>query len=222
MSGDEAWLRNEICRVGRSLFERGLAHGSAGNISTRLPHGAGILIAPTVACLGFLRPDRLALVDGQGVQRSGDRASKTLALHRRIYEAAPDAGCVIHTHSYHLVSLTLHGVWRANDIVPPLTPYQVMKVGHVPLVPYCRPGSAAVADTVAELIESYAARGLPLRAAMCERLGPQVWHVDPTQAMALLEELEEAARLWLAGGCSAVPMPDAAIEDLRRDLGAPW
>jgi ribulose-5-phosphate 4-epimerase/fuculose-1-phosphate aldolase len=128
----ESELRNEICRVGRSLFERGYVHATAGNISVRLEDG--YLITPTDACLGFLEPDRLAKVDINGTQVGGDRASKTLVLHRKIYAADSAAGCVIHTHSTHLVGLTLAGVWSASDIVPPITPYYVMKVGHVPLV----------------------------------------------------------------------------------------
>ena len=122
------FLRSEICRVGRSLFERGYVHATAGNISARLPadKGGGILITPTDACLGFLDPDSLAWVDDAGEQRAGDRASKTVALHRRIYAADPDAHCVLHTHSSHLVRLTLQGVWTIEDILPPITPYFVM------------------------------------------------------------------------------------------------
>ena len=137
----------EICRVGRSLFERGYAHATAGNISVRLDHG--VLITPTDACLGHLLPERLAFVDDAGEQRAGDRASKTLALHRRIYESDPAARCVIHTHSTHLVALTLAGVWSDADVLPPITPYYVMKVGHVPLIAYRRPGDAQAADAVA-------------------------------------------------------------------------
>jgi ribulose-5-phosphate 4-epimerase/fuculose-1-phosphate aldolase len=144
---DEAFLREEICRVGRSLFERAYVHATAGNISVRL--NDGFLITPTDACLGHLDPARLARLDAAGVQIGGDRASKTLALHRRIYGAAAEAACVIHTHSTHLVALTLEGVWRADDILPPITPYYVMKVGHVPLIPYHRPGDPGVGDLVA-------------------------------------------------------------------------
>ena len=138
---DDGALREEICRVGRSLFERGYVHASAGNISVRLDDG--FLITPTDACLGTLEPARLARIDAPGQQTGGDRASKTLALHRRIYDSAPDARCVIHTHSTHLVALTLQGVWSADDILPPITPYFVMKVGHVPLIPYHRAGRPA-------------------------------------------------------------------------------
>jgi ribulose-5-phosphate 4-epimerase/fuculose-1-phosphate aldolase len=213
---NEAALRDEICRVGRSLFERGYVHASAGNISVRLDDG--YLITPTDACLGTLDPARLARVNAAGEQTSGDRASKTLALHRRIYDSAPGAGCVIHTHSTHLVALTLQGVWSEADILPPITPYFVMKVGHVPLIPYHRPGDPAVAELVAARIAERPA----LRAVMLERLGPNVWHHTPAEASAVLEELEETARLWLLCQPRPAPLDAAQLEALRRQFGAAW
>ena len=215
-------LRSEICRVGRSLFERGYVHASAGNISVRLPEGRGYLITPTDACLGFLQPHALAHVNPEGTQLSGERASKTLAMHRSIYAAEPEAHCVIHTHATQLVALTLTGVWHANDIVPPITPYYVMKVGHVPLIPYHRPGDPAAADAVAAAITAARERGAPIRAVMLDRLGPNVWHDSPASAMAVLEELEETARLWLLTGRSAAPLTDAQINELRQTFGARW
>ena len=212
-------LREEICRVGASLYARGYVHAHAGNISVRLPDG-GFLITPTDACLGALDPARLAAVDPQGAQTGGDRASKTLALHRRIYAADPQAHCVIHTHSTHLVALTLAGVWSADDIVPPITPYFVMKVGHVPLIPYHRPGDPAVADLVADRIAAMQAAGRPLRAVMLERLGPNVWHHSPADASAVLEELEETARLWLK--TRPAPLTADQIAELRQHFDAHW
>ena len=215
-------LRSEVCRVGRSLFERGYVHASAGNISVRLPEGRGFLITPTDACLGFLQPHALAHVNNEGTQLTGERASKTLAMHRSIYAAEPEAQCVIHTHATQLVALTLAGVWAAADIVPPITPYYVMKVGHVPLIPYHRPGDPAAAEAVAAAIAAAHTRGAPIRAVMLDRLGPNVWHDSPASAMAVLEELEETARLWLLTGRCAVPLTEAQIDDLRRTFGARW
>jgi ribulose-5-phosphate 4-epimerase/fuculose-1-phosphate aldolase len=217
---DEEALRLEICRVGRSLFERGYVHATAGNISARLSDG--YLITPTDACLGFLEPGRLAKVDAAGNALGADRPSKTLALHRRIYGADAFARCVIHTHSTHLVALTLEGVWTPDDIVPPITPYYVMKVGHVPLIPYHRPGDAVVGDLVAEAIARFAARGAPIRAVMLDRLGPNVWHESPAAATAVLEELEETAKLWVMGRRAAKPLAEPHIEELRRAFGARW
>jgi ribulose-5-phosphate 4-epimerase/fuculose-1-phosphate aldolase len=220
-TSDDAALRDEVCRVGRSLFERGYVHASAGNISVRL-HDGDLLITPTEACLGTLRPDSLARVNAAGVQTGGERASKTLALHRHIYAADPLARCVIHTHSTHLVALTLQGVWSDDDILPPITPYFVMKVGHVPLVRYLRPGDPQVGERVAQRITTMAARGTPIRAVMLERLGPNVWHRSPAEASAVLEELEETARLWLLGQPRPQPLSSTQIDELRQAFGAAW
>ena len=216
---NDAALRAEVCRVGASLFHRGYVHASAGNISVRTEDG-GFLITPTDACLGTLVPERLAAVNADGVQTGGDRASKTLALHRRIYAADPEARCVIHTHSTHLVALTLAGVADPDDLLPPITPYFVMKVGHVPLIPYHRPGDPAVADLVAARIAASHAAGTPLRAVMLDRLGPNVWHRSPAEASAVLEELEETARLWLL--THPAPLTEAQIDELRQHFGARW
>ena len=160
----ESQAREEICRVGRSLFERGYVHATAGNISVRLDDG--FLITPTDACLGFLDPAALAKVDLQGRQVAGAAASKTLVLHRRIYEAHAPLGtvprCVIHSHSTHCVALTLGD--PQGELLPPITPYFVMKVGHVPLVPYHRPGAPEVAALVAQQITANGEAGHPIRA----------------------------------------------------------
>ena len=220
----ETQAREEICRVGRSLFERGYVHATAGNISVRLDDG--FLITPTDACLGFLDPARLAKLDAQGQQTGGDRASKTIALHMRIYAAARkfDAGtaCVIHTHSTHCVALTLANA-PGDELLLALTPYFVMKVGHVPLIPYHRPGAPEAAELVAQAIERHGAAGTPIRAVMLERLGPNVWHESPAAAMAVLEELEETARLQLlAGPARPEPLGSEQIDELRRTFGARW
>lgn len=218
----ESDARDEICRVGRSLFERGYVHATAGNISVRLDDG--FLITPTDACLGFLDPARLARLDAQGVQTGGDRASKTIALHTRIYAAARrfDVGtaCVIHTHSTHCVGLTLRPT--GEELLGALTPYFVMKVGHVPVIPYHRPGAAEAADAVAAAITRYGDAGTPIRAVMLARLGPNVWHDTPAAAMAVLEELEETARLRLLCATEPTPLGEDAIDDLRRAFGARW
>ena len=220
---NESLAREEICRVGRSLFERGYVHATAGNISVRLDDG--FLITPTDACLGFLDPAGLARLDPEGRQLAGGPASKTLALHRRIYEAqaalATPARCVIHTHSTHCVALTLNA--PGDELLPALTPYFVMKVGHVPLIPYHRPGAPEAAELVAQAIERHGAAGTPIRAVMLERLGPNVWHESPAAAMAVLEELEETARLQLlAGAARPQPLSNEQIDELRRTFGARW
>ena len=212
MSNENA-LREEICDVGGLLYSRGYTVGSAGNISARLDDGW--LITPTDACLGRLDPAALSKVNLAGEWVSGDKPSKTLALHREVYDRNPGVGGVVHTHSTHLVALTLAGVWQQDDILPPLTPYQVMKVGHIPLIGYERPGSPKVAERVAQLATS-------VRGVMLERLGPVVWESSVSRASYALEELEETARLWLMSNPRPAPLDQAALDELREVFGVRW
>ncbi|MCS6765579.1 MAG: class II aldolase/adducin family protein [Candidatus Protistobacter heckmanni] len=247
MPSAESQLREEVCRIGRRLYDRGLAHATAGNISARLEDG--FLITPTDAYLGELDPAQLVKTDAQGgAQAAGPRPSKTLALHRRIYAVDAEAGAVIHTHSTHLVALTLertvsmpqalihaaaamslaplpdleHVPASFPDLLPPITPYFVMKVGHVPLLPYHQPGDPRVADLVGALIAERRERGAPIRALMLDRLGPNVWAATPAQACAVLEELEETAKLWRWSDPKPAPLDEAQIEELREAFGARW
>ena len=209
----EAKLREEICTVGASLYSRGHAVGSAGNISARLADGW--LITPTDACLGRLDPAEIAKVDLMGNAVSGGKPSKTLALHRGIYANNTEARGIVHAHSTHLVALTLHGVWRDTDVLPPITPYYVMKVGHVPLIRYRRPGDPQVAEEVAALAPN-------VRGVLLERLGPVVWGPSVSQASFTLEELEETARLWLMTDPKPAPLDETALDDLRAAFNVRW
>lgn len=212
-TANENALREEIARVGQSLYARGYTVGTAGNISARLADGW--LITPTDACLGTLDPARIAKVSTAGEWVSGDKPSKTLALHRGIYDRNADAHAVVHTHSTHLVALTLAGVWRETDVLPPITPYYVMKVGHVPLIPYQRPGHPNVAAQIAALATD-------VRAVLLDRLGPVVWHSSASNAAYALEELEETAKLWLMTEPKPAPLSDTQIDELRQTFGARW
>lgn len=229
----ETQAREEICRIGHSLFARGYVHATAGNISVRLDDG--FLITPTDACLGFLDPARLTKLDAQGHQLSGDKASKTIALHTRIYAAArafdAHTACVIHTHSTHCVALTLRAPHvdqtqssfaKVHELLPALTPYFVMKVGHVPVIDYHRPGDAQAAEAVARTITRYGEQGTPIRAVMLARLGPNVWHDSPAAAMATLEELEETARLACLAPTDTRALSASQIHELRQTFGARW
>lgn len=208
---EEARVREEICTIGASLYARGYTVGAAGNISARLDDGW--LITPTDACLGRLDPASLSKVDLDGNWVAGGKPSKTLLLHQGIYRASPESRGIVHTHSTHLVALTLAGVWRPDEVLPPITPYQVMKVGRIPLIGYRRPGDPQAAAEVAGVAAH-------VRGALFERLGPVVWERSVSHASYALEELEETARLWLMTQPRPEPLPDEAIEALRATFGA--
>ena len=208
----ESRIREEICTVGASLYNRGYTVGAAGNISARLDDGW--LITPTDACLGRLDPAALSKVDAAGNWVSGAKPSKTLALHQGIYRANPEARGIVHTHSTHLVALTLAGVWRPDEVLPPITP-----PGHE--------GRAHSADRLSpsrrsQVAAEVAALAAQVRGALFERLGPVVWERSVAHAAYALEELEETARLWLMSQPRPEPLDAAALEELRAVFGARW
>ncbi|MGA0898669.1 MAG: aldolase [Burkholderiaceae bacterium] len=229
---NETQAREAICQMGARLYQRGYLHGTVGNISIRLPDA--VIITPTDACLGVLDPARLAKVSLNGEHLGGDRPSKTIALHQAIVAAArafdPDTACVLHTHSHACVARSLllcsqpqaiDTTTALQDFLPPITPYFVMKVGHVPHIPYARPGAASVVQAVEAAITAHGQAGHPIRAVMLAKLGPTVWHSSPEATLAVLEELEETARLTLQVP-QAEPLSDEAIEELRQAFGARW
>lgn len=224
MDAKEVLAREEICRIGTSLFNRGYVHATAGNISVRLPDG--YLITPTDACLGNLNATKISKLDFNLKHMSGDIASKTIALHAKIYLSTavslPKTACIIHTHSTYCVAQSLAAEPQQTELFPAITPYFVMKVGHVPLMPYHRPGDPKVAELVANTIKQYGQASMPIRAVMLSRLGPNVWHDSPAQAMAVLEELEETAKLMHLAKQSISPLTNIQIQELRDTFGAKW
>lgn len=143
----ETKLREDICRFGRSLFERGLTPGSSGNISVRLDDG-GWLVTPTNASLGFLDPAKMSRLDGNGRLVSGDAPTKEVPLHTALYQTRASAGAVVHLHSTHSVALSMLPEIDPRAALPAMTAYYVMKCGQTALVPYYRPGDPAVADAI--------------------------------------------------------------------------
>lgn len=186
---DEAALRALLVELGRSLFTRGFSVGSAGNISVRLPDG--VLMTPTNSSLGRLEAARLSKLDAGWNHLSGDRPSKEVFLHRAVLAARPEAGAVVHLHSTCATAIACLAEPGEDAPIPPLTPYFVMRVGRrLPVIPYYRPGDAAMEPAVHE-----AARGA--RAMLLANHGPVVSAATLVDAVAAAEELEEAAKLAL-------------------------
>lgn len=185
----EAKLRETICVIARSLFERGLTHGSTGNISARTEDG-GLLVSPTGTSFGRLDPARLSRFDARGKLIGGDKPTKEMPLHAAFYETRSTAAAVVHLHSTHAVALSMLPEVDPEDFLPPLTPYAIMQLGRVQLLPFFLPGDPAMGDAV---------RGLAGRrsAVMLANHGPVVAGKDVAAAAAAIEELEETARLAL-------------------------
>src|SRR5262245_1776184 len=207
----EAALREDICRFARSLFERGLTPGSSGNISARLPDG-GWLVTPTNASLGFLDPARLSRLDADGRIVGGDAPTKEIPLHRALYESRAKAGAIVHLHSTHAVAVSMLPEIDPRAVLPPLTAYYLMRVGHTALVPYYRPGDPAVADAIRGLAGRYAS-------VLLANHGPVVAGETLEAAVFAMEELEETARLTLLlRGLNPRHLSRQQIADLSREF----
>ncbi|WP_156678001.1 3-oxo-tetronate 4-phosphate decarboxylase [Sphingomonas profundi] len=207
-----AQARAEIVRHGRSLFERGLATGSSGNLSILLDDGS-MLLTPTDASLGGLEPDRIAHVTAEGAHVSGDLPSKEAFLHRAIYAARPHARGVVHLHATHSAAVSCMDGLDASDCLPPLTAYQVMKIGRLPLIPYHPPGDRSLAGRIAAIAVDHPA-------VLLANHGPIVAGASLRQAMNAIEELEESAKLFLLlRGVPTRPLDAGQIADLETRFG---
>ena len=185
----EAALREQICLLAKSLFDRGLTGGSTGNISARTEDG-GLLVSPTGTSFGRLDPGGLSRFDAQGNLIDGDKPTKEMPLHTAFYDTRSTAGAVVHLHSCHSVALSMLPEVDEDNFLPPLTPYAIMKLGKVRLLPFFLPGDPAMGEAV---------RGLAGKrsAVMLANHGPVVAGKDVEAACNAIEELEDTARLAL-------------------------
>ncbi len=203
-------LRERICLFARSLYDRGLTHGSTGNISVRTEDGS-LLVTPTGSSFGFLDPGALAHLDANGNYLSGDKPTKEVGLHTAFYTSLrPTTGAVVHLHSHHAVALSTLPEIDPDNMLPPLTPYATMQLGRVRLLPYFRPGDPAMAKAVADLDPK-------VTAVVLANHGPVVAGTTLDRAVFAMEELEETARLALTlRGERPRLLADAQVEDLLR------
>lgn len=212
---EETRLRERMCGLAASLFERGLTAGSTGNISARAPDG-GLLVSPTGSSFGRLDPGRLSRFDSSGKLIDGDPPTKEMPLHSAFYETRGQAGAVVHLHSCHAVAWSLLPEADADDFLPPLTPYAMMQLGRVKLLPYIRPGNPAMGDAVRELAGKRAA-------VMLANHGPVVSGKDVEYACNAIEELEAAARLaLLTRTLNPRQLTDAQIAELVETFDIEW
>ena len=188
LQSEETRERDKIARLARSLYERGLTAGSSGNISVRLSDGW--LLTPTNSCLGELDPARISRLDWDGNLQAGDPPSKEAFLHRSMYDVRPQAGAIVHLHSTHSAAVSCLCGLDAASCIPPLTPYFIMKIGRLPLVPYHRPGDKALGEVIRSLAVKHCA-------VLLANHGPVVSGPDLESAIYASEELEETAKIFL-------------------------
>ena len=211
----ETQLRDQICVLAKSMFDRGLTGGSTGNISARTEDG-GLLVSPTGTSFGRLDPARLSHFNATGQLISGDRPTKEMPLHSAFYDTRSTAGAVVHLHSCHSVALSLLPGIDPDNFLPPLTPYAIMKLGKVQLLPFLMPGDPAIGDAI---------RGLAGKrsAVMLASHGPVVAGKDIEAACNAIEELEDTARLaLLTRGMEPIQMTPNQVQSVVKRFDVEW
>jgi 3-dehydro-4-phosphotetronate decarboxylase len=205
--------RQALAAHGRSLHARGYSPGTSGNLSARLDDGR-FLMTPTNVALGDLDPDGLSLLDSSGRHLDGLAPTKEAWLHMAMYAARPDDRAIVHLHCTYSTALSCRSDLNPANLLPPITPYVVMRVGPVALVPYGRPGDQALAPTITTIARAH-------RAVLLANHGPVVAGMDVPHAVAVAEELEETARLFfLLEGRPHRPLTDEQVAELRRVFGS--
>ncbi|SMX50808.1 3-oxo-tetronate 4-phosphate decarboxylase [Maliponia aquimaris] len=212
---EDSRLRETMCLLARSMFDRGLTGGSTGNISARTADG-GLLVSPTGTSFGRLDPARLSRFDAAGRLVDGDPPTKEMPLHSAFYDTRSTAGAVVHLHACHSVALSMMPEVDPDNFLPPLTPYAIMKLGKVKLLPFFLPGDPAMGEAV---------RGLAGKrsAVMLANHGPVVAGKDLEAACNAIEELEDTARLaMMTRGMSPRGLSEDEVARLVRTFDVEW
>ena len=212
---EENHLREAICAMARSLFDRGLTHGSTGNISARTDDG-GLIVTPTGSSFGRLDPARLSRFSAEGAFLSGDKPTKEVPLHTAFYETRRSAGAVVHLHSCHSVALSMLPGVDPDDMLPALTPYAIMQLGRVKLLPVMLPGDAAIGAAIKGLAGKRSA-------VMLANHGPVVAGKDLAAAVNAIEELEATAKLaLLTRGLDPVGLSPEQVRNVVTTFDVEW
>ena len=211
----ESKLREQICLLAKSMFDRGLTGGSTGNISARTEDG-GLLVSPTGSSFGRLDPAELSRFDAAGRHIAGLKPTKEMPLHSAFYETRKSAGAVVHLHCCHSVAWSMMPEIDPNNVLPPLTPYAIMKLGKVQLLPFFMPGDAAMGEALRSL-------GGKRSAVLLANHGPVVAGKDVEAACNAIEELEETAKLAIMmRGFDARALTPAQVRDVVRKFEVEW
>ena len=215
MSTAESKQREQICIMAKSLFDRGLTCGSSGNISVRTEDG-GLLVTPTGSCFGRLDPATLSRLDKHGLHIDGHQPTKEMPLHEAFYTTRSSANAIVHLHGTCSVAMSMMPDADEDNFLPPLTPYSIMKLGKVKLLPYFMPGDPKTGDAI---------RGLAGKrsAVMLANHGPVVAGKDLEAAVFAIEELEETAKLaMMIRGLSPKMLNDSQIRQIITKFDVEW
>ena len=183
---DHYELRNEICDIGKRIYDRGMVAANDGNISVKAGDGE-FLCTPTGVSKGFMTPESIVLIDGSGriIETCENyRPSSEIKMHLRVYDRRPDVGAVVHTHSKYATSFAVMG----QPLNTPIMSEAVVMLGCVPLAPYATPSTEEVPDSIERYLDDF-------DATLLENHGVLTWSDTLMSAYMKMESLEFYAEL---------------------------
>lgn len=155
MAPDEYEIKEQICDIGRRIYNRNMVAANEGNISVKLNDNE-FLCTPTGVSKGFMTPECICKIDRDGniIQADkGFKPSSEIKMHMRVYAKRPDVGAVVHAHPIYATSFAIAGI----PLSAPIMPEAVIELGSVPIAPYGTPSTIEIPDSIEPYLEKYEA-----------------------------------------------------------------
>ncbi len=209
-------IRNQMCDIGKRVWNRGMVAANDGNFSVKISENE-ILCTPTGVSKGFMTPDMICKIDLDGniLQTDGIHSpSSEVKMHIRVYNRRPDVNAVVHAHPMYATSHAIAGIPLNKQIMPEST----IALGEVPIARYGLPSTSEIPDSIEPFLDNH-------DAVLLENHGALTWGVDLTTAYFKMEGLEFYAQLsfiaeMLGGAKELPPLEVQRLINLRKKMNA--
>lgn len=211
----ELEIKEQICDIGRRIYNRNMVAANDGNISVKISENE-FLCTPTGVSKGFMTPEYICKVDAKGnvLEANGNfRPSSEIKMHMRVYEKREDVGAVVHAHPVYATSFAIAGI----PLTEPIMPEAVIALGSVPIAEYGTPSTMEIPDNIEKYLQQY-------DAVLLESHGALTWSGDLLSAYMKMESVEFYAQLMYQAKMLGGPkvFSEERVEQLyevRRKLG---
>ncbi len=150
---DELSIKQQICDIGKRIYDKGMVASNDGNISVKLNDNE-FLCTPTGVSKGFMTPEYICKVDRDGKvleANPGFKPSSEIKMHMRVYKERPDVNAVVHAHPMYATGFAIAGI----PLTQPIMPEAVISLGAVPIAEYGTPSTEEIPDAISKYLQSY-------------------------------------------------------------------
>ena len=186
MALNEYEIREQLCEIGRRIYNRNMVVANDGNFSVRLSDNE-FICTPTGVSKGFMTPESMCIIDAKGnvlEASEGFKPSSEMKMHMRVYEKRPDINAVVHAHPIFCTTFAAVGM----PLNQPIIAEAVVQFGEVPVVEFGMPSTEELPNNLEKYLDSY-------DAVLLESHGALTWGTDLISAYMKMESLEFYAEL---------------------------